>query len=122
MFSHRHRVLLLKTGFRYGDRPALFARARLYPDRIELTDWSPRGQASRMIELSNVERVEWSGSGEEGEVVLVLNEGERVPLRLKNAPRWRQILDQCLKWGSDDRRHALNLPLKDHVAYTTSMS
>ena len=122
MAPHRHRVQLLQTGFRYGDRAALFARARLYPDRIELTDWSLRGTHSRMIALSEVDHVEWTTSATDANATLVLAAGERVPLRLKQVSRWQQALEQRLSWATGRNLHPLDLSLKELVAYTTSMS
>lgn len=117
----RHRVLLLKTRFRFGDRQSLFARARLYPDRIELSDWSPRGPVNRLIPLSDVERIEWPGKPHDA-TVFVLRAGERVPLKLAQVARWRRTLDDLIRWDPDSGHHALNLPLKDLIAYTSGMA
>ena len=100
----------------------MFARARLYPDRIELSDWGRHGQENRLIALSDVDHVEWSTTPDSGSIVLVLNEGERIALRLKQAKRWREVLEQRLRWDAQQARRRLDLPLTDLVAYTTSMS
>lgn len=118
----RHRVLLLKTRFRYSDRPGLFARARLYPDRIELSDWTSRGQANRLIQLADVERIEWTTTRPNANVVLILREGERVPLKLTEIARWKRTLEDLLRWDPETAHQPLNLPLKELVAYTTGMA
>ena len=128
MHAHRHRIVLLKTGFRYGDRAGLFSRARLYADRIELTNWSCHGPELRQIPLDMVDHVEWESEDGQTNAVICMDGGRRIPLRLQHVNRWRQTLESCLRWsrpGGDRearRGRALNLPLKDLVAYTTSMS
>ena len=125
--QYPHKVVILRTSFRYPDRPFSFGRALLYFDRIELTSWSIGDWHTRTIPLSSVRQADWTGEdGRRGSLVLHLDDGVRTALILYRASRWKRLLAQRLSWVSSTRRplgpDGQLLSLGDVVAYASSFS
>ncbi len=77
--------------FSFGNPPLLFARARLFSDRLELTGWHLRGRYRRQLLIRHMLQVDVLGK--EG-LLLWLASGETVRIRLQRAPEWKAAIDQ----------------------------
>lgn len=124
--AHHHRIVLLTTGFRIPGRRLLFTRARLYPDRIELTGWRPGESYEAVILLDRVQSIEWR-AGTDGSNVVFYQDGEApLALRLPSQQLWRDMLEERLHWSPRDRQPAPsrfhNMPMDELVAYMSGMS
>ncbi len=121
---YQHRTILLKTGFQYEQDRLFFTRARLFPDRIELSGWHPGGQRREVIPLDRVSRVEWQREpSHKWNAVLHLEDGSARKLSLQNVEQWKHNLSERLRWVKPTPKSwTLDLPLKELIAYTTSMS
>jgi hypothetical protein len=126
--SYQQKIVLLDTGFRYPDRPLLFARARLYLDRIELSGWDIGSRYHVDVPLEHIRHVEWrSLATDEPNVVLHLDGRSSVVLIVRKAHLWRHMLEERLRWIPRGARAGaahvpLDLPLKELVSYAISMS
>ena len=124
---HPHPIQLLSSRFQYADRRLFFSRARLFPDRLELSGWHVGRRHEMHIALTELDHVEWDADA--SAATLHLREGETLRLHLPELVRWRQALEQRLSWSAPDRRpvtrtftsSAADWSLHDLVAYTTSM-
>ena len=126
-----HRVAVLTTRFQYADRHLFLARARLYPDRLELTGWSAHGTHLERIPLDQISHLEWEADASADASAtsclrLDLSTGEQRRLLLQNRPQWEHWLETCLRWqaarAQTTARPAAALSLPELVAYTSSMS
>ena len=46
--THRHPIVLHASRFRFAEQRLFFSRARLFPDRIELSGWLPGKRLTRV--------------------------------------------------------------------------
>ncbi|NBC17233.1 MAG: hypothetical protein GVY18_07945 [Bacteroidetes bacterium] len=125
---HPHQVVLLSSGFQYTNRRLLFSKARLFPDRIELSGWDFVEKHRQEIPLDTLCRVEWhTDEADAPDLILHLKDGDSVSLSLHDADRWRESLQQRLRWTAPDRAPLPtsstrpDLPLNELIMYTTSM-
>lgn len=80
----------LRTGrFRFRHPALLFARVRLYPDRLELTGWHLRGPYRRRIPLRQILQAD---AMSQDNLLLWLSDGETVRLHLGRAPQWQAAI------------------------------
>lgn len=69
----------------------LFARARLFADRLELTGWHWQGHYRRAIAVA---RILQADALADDRLVLWLNSGETVRLRIRRARQWKAAIEQ----------------------------
>ena len=69
----------------------LFARARLFADRLELTGWHRQGRYRREILVARILQVD---ALENDRLVLWLFNGETVRLRLRRARQWKEAIEK----------------------------
>ncbi len=69
----------------------LFARARLFADRLELTGWHRQGRYRRDILVARILQVD---ALENDRLVLWLFNGETVRLRLRRARQWKEAIEK----------------------------
>ena len=102
--------LILKSRFRYAEVRLLWARARLYRNRLVLTGLGPQGRYERTVSMADIESVRWRPSNGKSSynVTLVLHDGERMQLWLSGAGLWKYAIEQCR--GVTVKRHADDLP------------
>lgn len=77
-------VPLRSSSFTLKNRRLLWARARLYVDRLELTGWSLSGRYHRCIPLSSVDEIERA----ETHLVLHLIDGSSHQLGIEALEEW----------------------------------
>ena len=82
---------VLSGRFRFRNPALLWARVRLYPDRLELSGWQMRGRYFRRILLQQVLQ---SDATTADSLLLWLSDGETVRLRVKEALRWKRAIEQ----------------------------
>ena len=126
--QHTHKVLILSSRFRHPERRLFFSKARLFPDRIELSGWDLTEKYCQEIRLDTVQRVCWSTEGAEaGDVELRLDDGQIVRLTVTQPKRWKRSLEQRMRWRRPDRypvnasSTSPDLSLRDLALYSTSM-
>lgn len=91
-----HRVQLLASRFRYAGRKALFGKARLYGDRIELASWHLLGLQTRSIQLDHVAHMDYHHLRNGSNLSVYLDDGEVLELELEEAHVWRQYFENWL--------------------------
>ncbi len=69
----------------------LFARARLFADRLELTGWHMQGHYRRDILIAHILQVD---ALENDRLMLWLFSGETVRLRIRRARQWKEAIEQ----------------------------
>lgn len=100
MASQRNPVLL-SSRFRYPDRRFLYARARLFADRIELTGIHWSGITRHIIALSDIVRLSWRDNTEQtANLKIYLRGGDVVRLWVQGPGLWKYQVDACLGKGS----------------------
>lgn len=124
-----HRIVLLTTHFRYPNRTLLFARARLFMDRIELTGWTASQKYRLRLALDQIVDIVWENlSGKHGTAVFHLREQGPVAVEFSQPRLWQRTLQERLRWyqtapeKSSPEPHLHRMPLRDFVACTTSMT
>ena len=89
--------ILLSSSFRYAERRFLFARIRLYADRIELYGLHWRGAHHRTIALHDVARLSWrTDSQRTANMTLYLRDDEAIRLWVEGAGLWKYQIDARL--------------------------
>ena len=91
--STAHPKALRTSRFSFRDPLLLCARARLYPDWLDLTGWYWRGRYHRRVPLNHLLQVDVTGSGH---LLLWLASGEAIRLRLADAAAWKEAIDVAL--------------------------
>ena len=123
--NHQHKIVLLTTSFQERGRRLFFARARLYPDRIELSGWQPGHTYQEQILLARIARIDWpDAAAPDADIVLHLQDDTRRVLRLKKISAWRRLLESRLRWRNAAPLRANRpapLPMKDLVTYTSGL-
>ena len=69
----------------------LFARARLFADRLELTGWRMQGHYRRDILVGRILQVD---ALENDRLVLWLFNGETVRLHIRQARQWKEAIEK----------------------------
>ena len=69
----------------------LFARARLFADRLELTGWHLQGHYRRDILVARILQVDVL---ENDSLVLWLFSGETVRIRIRGARQWKEAIEK----------------------------
>ena len=85
------RDTLLSGRFRFRNPSLLWARVRLYGDRLELSGWHTRGRYLRRIPLQHVLQVD---APDADSLILWLSDGKTLRLRVREAPRWKRAIEQ----------------------------
>lgn len=89
--------VLLSSGFRYADRRFLYARARLYADRIELYGVHWKGPYLHTIALRDIARLSWrTDSQRSANMTVYLHNAEAVRLWIQGAGLWKYQIDALL--------------------------
>lgn len=94
--SSRSRLVLRTGRFIFRDPTLFFARARLYPDRLELSGWRLRGRYHRAIPIKQVLQVDLLS---DDSLAIWLSIGETVRLRIGQASRWKEEIETCRDQG-----------------------
>ncbi|MEM6327216.1 MAG: hypothetical protein AAF791_08870 [Bacteroidota bacterium] len=81
---------LLSSSFSFSEPVLLFPRAVLHEDRIELVGWQWRGRYRLRIPLGAVLRADVTPTGR---LVLWLQTGEALRLRVPDALAWQQAIE-----------------------------
>jgi hypothetical protein len=81
-------VPLRSASFALEDRWLIWARVRMYPDRLVLTAWSLTGRDHRQIPLDQVEETDH----EDRCLRIALTDGEQVSLIVDEAARWARFI------------------------------
>jgi hypothetical protein len=82
---------VLSGRFRFRNPSLLWARVRLYADRLELSGWHMQGRYFRRILLQQVLQADALNADS---LLLWLSDGETVRLRVKEAHRWKRTIEQ----------------------------
>ena len=77
--------------FSFSTRWLLFARARLFADRLELSGWHMQGHYRRDILVARILQVD---ALENDRLVLWLFNGETVRLRIRRARQWKEAIEK----------------------------
>lgn len=76
--------------FQFRDPRLWCARARLHPNRLELTGWYWRGCYRRLLPLHRIIHVDVPG---EDELLIWLMSGETVRLQINEPNRWKTAIE-----------------------------
>ena len=125
--AHQHRIVLLTTSFRHPARRLLFTRARLFPDRIELSGWYPGASYEQVLFLDRIQRIEWHTDEKASpNVHFHMDDGAALSLDLQAPDKWQHTLMRRLGWTPRRERAPLarlgNMGMEDLIAYTSGMS
>ena len=89
--------VLLSSSFRYADRRFLYARARLYADRIEFYGVHWTGVHRSTIALHDIARLSWrTDSQRSANMTIYLHNDEAVRLWIEGAGLWKYQIDARL--------------------------
>jgi hypothetical protein len=88
---------LLTDRFSFSNPPLLFARARLFADRLELTGWHLWRRYRRDIRLHHILQVDALAHDR---LVLWLAYGETVRIRIRRAMQWKVAIVQQASEGA----------------------
>jgi hypothetical protein len=91
-------IPLRSDTFAVEDRWLFRGRARLYPDRLELTGWSLAGRRRREIALGRIATIDH----EEDRLQITVESGEPVSLLLEEPGRWAQFIRSQRRVRSGD--------------------
>jgi len=85
---------LLSSRFRDPDKRLFFARASLFPNRIEFSGFAFSGMYRRLLLLKHIERVEWKvGQKSAPNIILWLRDGKKKHLWLNGAGLWKYMIE-----------------------------
>lgn len=95
---------VLRTGrFSFREPLLFFPRLRLRADHIELLGWSLWGRYRRSIALGGLLRTDATRAGR---LLLWLDNGETLRLRVDDAPAWKKAIDASrLRLSSRPSQH-----------------
>jgi hypothetical protein len=82
---------VLSGSFRFHNPGLLWARVRLYKDRLELSGWQMQGRYVRQIPLQQVLQADALNAES---LLLWLSNGETVRLRVEEALEWKRAIGQ----------------------------
>lgn len=84
----------LSDSFSFAHPTLLWARARLYEDRLELTGWRLTGRYRRRIPLRRILQADVT---DENRLLLWMADGQMLRLRIDRAERWQQAIARRLE-------------------------
>lgn len=84
---------LLTGWFNFATPALLFARLRLYQDRIELWGLHLRGYYRRALEMRQILQVDIDT---DSVLVIWLVTGETIRLRVNRPSQWKNTIDSCM--------------------------
>lgn len=84
---------VLSSSFRYADRRFLWARLRLFEDRIEFVGLGWRGRHRRTLALKQVKDLRWWTGDGNVNFALLLHSGERIRLNVNAAGLWKHEVE-----------------------------
>ena len=84
---------VLSSSFRYPDRYFLWARMRLFEDRIEFVGLGWTGMDRRTLSLDRLKDLRWWTGDGNINFGLLLHDGERVYVRVKAAGLWKHEVE-----------------------------
>jgi len=93
----KERHIVRKGRFRFQGPVLLLPSVRLFADRIDLSGWNMEGRFRREIPLRKILQVD---APSDSELLIWLCIGEKIHLRVKDAPRWKhevEVLQRQLK-------------------------
>lgn len=82
---------LLTDRFSFSNPPLLFAYARLFADRLELTGWHLWRRYRRNIRIQHILQVD---ALERDRMVLWLANGETVRIRIRQSGLWKAAIEK----------------------------
>ena len=85
---------LMLDSFSFAHPMLLFARVRLYDDRLELTGWRLWEHYRHRIPLARILKVDAPSANE---LLLWMADGRTLRLRLDEAQRWRRAIARRLE-------------------------
>ena len=86
--------VMLSSRFRDPDRRLFFAKALLFPNRIEFSGIALTGMYHRMLLLENVEQVEWrAGQVKTTNLTIWMRDGNKVQVWMNGAGLWKYMID-----------------------------
>ncbi len=125
---HRHKIVLLTSSFQYPARRLLFARARLFLDRIELTGWHFGEKYQSQIPFEDLEQIEWKVGETAGPNALFhMADGTTYALHLNQVKLWKHTLEERLRWSKpglfrlSPSQATRDMPLHELVNYTSGL-
>ena len=77
--------------FSFSNPPLLFARVRLFAERLELTGWHMQGRYRRDILIQHILQIDALGTDS---LVLWLSSGETVRIRIRRARQWKEAVEK----------------------------
>ena len=84
----------MSSRFRDPEKRLFFARASLFPNRIEFSGFAFSGMYRRLLLLKNIERVEWKVSQKNTpNITLWLRNGKKKKLWLNGAGLWKYMIE-----------------------------
>ena len=85
---------LLSSRFRDPEQRLFFAKANLFPNRIEFSGFAFSGTYRRLILLKHIERVEWRvGQKNAPNIIFWLRNGKKKQLWFNGAGLWKYMID-----------------------------
>lgn len=85
---------LLSSRFRDPDQRLFFAKASLFPNRIELSGFAFSGMYRRLILLKHIERVEWRVRQKNApNITFWLRNGKKKQLWFNGAGLWKYMIE-----------------------------
>ncbi|MDZ4701865.1 MAG: hypothetical protein SH809_19295 [Rhodothermales bacterium] len=90
--------VMLASRFRDPEHRLLFARAYLFPNRIEFSGITLSGVYRKMLLLENVEQVEWrTGQIRAVNLILSLRDGSTYKFWVSTAGLWKYLIDANMR-------------------------
>jgi hypothetical protein len=90
--------VMLTSRFRDPEHRLLFARAYLFPNRIEFSGITMSGVFRKMLLLENVEQVEWrAGQVRAVNLILSLRDGSTYKFWVGTAGLWKYLIDANMR-------------------------
>ncbi|MEZ4702978.1 MAG: hypothetical protein R2834_21780 [Rhodothermales bacterium] len=90
--------VMLSSRFRDPEQRLLFARAHLFPNRIEFSGITLGGVYRKMLLLEQVEQVEWrAGQIRAANMILSLRDGSTFKFWVSTAGLWKYLIDANMR-------------------------
>lgn len=85
---------ILSSRFRDPEKRLFFARALLFPNRIEFSGLTMSGMYRRLLLLENIEQVEWrAGQAKAANLTLWLRDGGKFRVWVNTAGLWKYMIE-----------------------------
>lgn len=86
--------VMLSSRFRDPEKRLLFARALLFPNRIEFSGIALSGFYRRLLFLKQIERVEWKvGQSRAANLTIWTRDGQKMQFWMNGAGLWKYMID-----------------------------